>query len=93
MSSSIRPPVPDVFLVVAEVIHGPRLAPRVGGDLYCSVECAERGVRELVDELAREEGGRGFILSHRGRVIGCVGTRRARTWSVQILAWSELPTI
>ncbi|MFF2650422.1 hypothetical protein [Streptomyces sp. NPDC058045] len=84
---------PDAYFVVAEVIHGPHLAPRVGDDLYCSAECAEHGVRELVRELAEEQGGSGFVLPHQGRMIGCVVTRGGRMWSVQILARGEVPTI
>lgn len=38
-------PAPDVYVVVAEVIHGSPAAPRLGGHLYCSAECAEHGVR------------------------------------------------
>ncbi|MFE0130141.1 hypothetical protein ACFWY6_00865 [Streptomyces sp. NPDC059037] len=86
-------PAPDVFVVVAEVIHGPHLAPRLDGHLYCSAECAEHGVRALVGALSEEEGGSGFVLPHEGRLIGCVVTRGARMWSVQILARSELPTV
>ncbi|WP_145497571.1 hypothetical protein [Streptomyces sp. CFMR 7] len=86
-------PAPDAYLVVAEVIHGPHRAPRLGDNLYCSAECAERGVRELVNQLAEEEGGSGFVLPHQGRAIGCAVTRGGRMWSVQILARSELPTI
>ncbi len=85
-------PAPDAYIVVAEVIHGPHLAPRLGGHLYCSPECAEDGVRDLVDTLTREEGGSGFVLPYRGRAIGCVVTRGGRMWAVQILARSELPT-
>ncbi|CAK7284895.1 hypothetical protein [Streptomyces misionensis] len=86
-------PAPDVYVVVAEVIHGAPAAPRLGGHLYCSAECAERGVRELVSDLAEEEGGSGLVLPHKGRAIGCVVTRGGRMWSVQILARSELPTV
>ncbi len=85
-------PAPDAYVVVAEVIHGPHCAPRLGGHLYCSIECAEVGVRELVDDLSKEEGGSGFVLPHQGRPIGCVVTRGARMWSVQVLARSELIT-
>ncbi|BDM67540.1 hypothetical protein HEK616_10270 [Streptomyces nigrescens] len=85
-------PAPDAYLVVAEVIHGSHLAPRLGGNLYCSAECAEYGVRELVSKLIEEEGGSGFVLPHEGRMIGCVVTPSRRMWSVQILARSELPT-
>ena len=84
---------PDAYLVVAEVIHGPHLAPRLGDSLYCSIECAEHGVRDLVRALTKEEGGSSFVLPHEGRMIGCVVTRAGRIWSVQILARSELPTI
>ncbi|MET7295342.1 hypothetical protein ABZS79_24925 [Streptomyces griseoloalbus] len=86
-------PAPDAYVVVAEVIHGAPVAPRLGGHLYCSAECAERGVRELVSDLSKEEGGSGFVLPHEGRAIGCVVTRGGRMWSVQILARSELPTV
>lgn len=86
-------PAPDAYVVVGEVIHGPHLAPRLGGHLYCSAECAEHGVRELVSDLSKEEGGSGFVLPHEGRMIGCVVTRGGRMWSVQILARSELPTV
>ncbi|MFJ9357010.1 hypothetical protein [Streptomyces mirabilis] len=86
-------PVPDAYVVVAEVIHGAPVAPRLGGALYCSAECAEYGVRELVSDLSEEEGGSGFVLPHEGRSIGCVVTRGGRMWSVQILACSELPTV
>ncbi|MFI7315675.1 hypothetical protein [Streptomyces venezuelae] len=84
---------PDVYVVVAEVIHGSPAEPRLGSHLYCSAECAEHGVRELVSDLSNEEGGSGFVLPHEGRAIGCVVTRGGRMWSVQILARSELPTI
>jgi hypothetical protein len=84
-------PVPDAYVAVAEVIHGPHLAPRLGGGLYCSPECAGDGVRDLVDTLKREEGGSGFVLPYRGRAIGCVVTRGGRMWAVQILARGELP--
>ncbi|MEJ8657086.1 MULTISPECIES: hypothetical protein [Streptomyces] len=86
-------PAPDAYVVVAEVIHGAPVAPRLGGGLYCSAECAEYGVRELVSDLSKEEGGSGFVLPHEGRAIGCVVTRGGRMWSVQILARSELPTV
>ncbi|ASQ94436.1 MULTISPECIES: hypothetical protein [unclassified Streptomyces] len=86
-------PAPDAYVVVAEVIHGPHLAPRLGDGLFCSAKCAEYGVRKLVRELRREEGGSGFVLPHEGRLIGCVVTRGSRMWSVQILARSELPTV
>ncbi|MFJ2198999.1 hypothetical protein [Streptomyces violaceusniger] len=86
-------PAPDAYVVVAEVIHGPHLAPRLGDGLFCSAECAEYGVRELVRDLSREQGGSGFVLPHEGRMIGCVVTRGSRMWSVQILARSELPTV
>ncbi|MFI1163237.1 hypothetical protein ACH4UM_06410 [Streptomyces sp. NPDC020801] len=84
---------PDAYVVVAEVIHGAPAAPRLGGHLYCSAECAEHGVRELVSDLSKEEGGSGFVLPHEGRAIGCVVTDGGRMWSVQILARSELPTV
>ncbi|WP_431770869.1 hypothetical protein [Streptomyces cucumeris] len=84
-------PAPDAYLVVAEVIHGPHVTPRLGDNLYCSAECAEHGVRELVDKLIKEEGGSGFLLPHEGRMIGCAITPGRRMWSVQILARSELP--
>lgn len=93
LSASALAPAPDAYLVVAEVIHGPHLPPRVGEGLYCSAECAEHGVRELVGQLAEEEGGSGFVLPHQGRMIGCAVTRGGRMWSVQILARSELPTV
>ncbi|MFJ5734757.1 hypothetical protein [Streptomyces microflavus] len=93
LTSSALAPAPDAYLVVAEVIHGPHLPPRVGDGLYCSAECAEHGVRELVAELAKEEGGSGFVLPHEGRMIGCAVTRGGRMWSVQILARSELPAV
>ncbi|WP_055550396.1 hypothetical protein [Streptomyces sp. NBRC 110028] len=86
-------PAPDVYVVVAEVIHGSPVAPRLGSHFYCSAECAEHGVRELVSDLSQEEGGSGFVLPHDGRAIGCVVTRGGRMWSVQILARSELPTV
>ncbi len=86
-------PAPDAYVVVAEVIHGTPVAPRLGGHLYCSAECAEHGVRELVGDLSEEEGGSGFVLPHEGRAVGCVVTDGGRMWSVQILARSELPTI
>jgi hypothetical protein len=86
-------PASDAYVVVAEVIHGPPVAPRLGGHLYCSAECAEHGVRELVSDLSEEEGGSGFVLPHEGRAIGCVVTRGGRMWSVQILARSELPAV
>ncbi|MFE9455784.1 hypothetical protein [Streptomyces californicus] len=93
LTSSALAPAPDAYLVVAEVIHGPHRAPRVGDGLYCSAECAEHGVRELVAELAKQEGGSGFVLPHEGRMIGCAVTRGGRMWSVQILARSELPAV
>lgn len=86
-------PVRDVYVVVGEVIHGPPLTPRLGSGLYCSVACAEHGVRELVHDLIQEEGGSGFVLPHEGRMVGCVVVREGRMWSVQILARSELPTL
>ncbi|MEU4028105.1 hypothetical protein [Streptomyces anulatus] len=86
-------PAPDVYFVVAEVIHGPRLAPRVGGGVYCSPECAAHGVRELVNDLRREEGGSGLVLPHRGRLTGCVVTPGGRMWAVSILAHSDLPAV
>lgn len=86
-------PAPDAYVVVAEVIHGALAAPRLGDSLYCSAECADHGVRELVSELIKEEDGSGFVLPHEGRTIGCVVTGSGRMWSVQILARSELPTI
>ncbi|MFD7499541.1 hypothetical protein [Streptomyces sp. NPDC059850] len=85
-------PAPDAYVVVAEVIHGAQAAPRLGDSLYCSAECADHGVRELVSELIEEEDGSGFVLPHEGRTIGCV-TGGGRMWSVQILTRSELPTI
>ncbi|MEU6138768.1 hypothetical protein ABZ848_00225 [Streptomyces sp. NPDC047081] len=85
-------PAPDAYVVVAEVIHGSHLPPRLGRGLYCSAECAEHGVHELVGELAKEEGGSGLALPYEGRTIGCVVTRGGRMWAVQILAHSELPT-
>ncbi|MFE3216132.1 hypothetical protein [Streptomyces antimycoticus] len=91
--TDILTPAPDAYVVVAEVIHGPHLAPRLGDGVFCSAECAEYGVRELVGDLSREEGGSGFVLPHEGRLIGCVVTRGSRMWSVQILSRSELPTI
>lgn len=91
MNGTLTPP-PDVYLVVAEVIHGPHLPPRLGSGLYCSAECAGDGVRELVGDLIKEEGGSGFVLPHQGRASGCVVTPDRRMWSVQILARSELPT-
>ncbi|GHJ28595.1 hypothetical protein ABT282_30380 [Streptomyces sp. NPDC000927] len=86
-------PAPDAYVVVAEVIHGARVAPRLGSGLYCSAECAEHGVRELVGDLSKEEDGSGFVLPYRGRAIGCVVTRGGRMWAVQILASSELPAV
>jgi hypothetical protein len=86
-------PAPDAYVVVAEVIHGPRLTPRLGGALYCSAECAEHGVRELVSDLRAEQGGSGFVLPYQGRAVGCVVTPGGRMWAVQILARSELPAI
>lgn len=91
MNDTLTPP-PDAYLVVAEAIHGPHLPPRLGSGLYCSAECAEHGVRELVGDLMKEEGGSGFVLPHQGRAIGCVVTPGGRMWSVQVLAQSELPT-
>ncbi|MGW0991979.1 hypothetical protein ACWD5V_01395 [Streptomyces sp. NPDC002523] len=85
-------PAPDAYVVVAEVIHGSHLPPRLGRGLYCSAECAEHGVHELVNDLAKEEGGSGFALPYGGRAIGCVVARGGRMWAVQILARSELPT-
>ncbi|WP_406722919.1 hypothetical protein OG968_24295 [Streptomyces althioticus] len=86
-------PAPDVYVVVAEVIHGPVIAPRLGSGLYCSAECAEHGVRELVADLSKEESGSGFVLPYRGRAIGCVVTHGGRMWAVQVLASSELPPV
>ncbi|OKJ55955.1 hypothetical protein [Streptomyces sp. CB02115] len=86
-------PAADAFFVVAEVIHGPHLAPRVDGNVYCSPECAAHGVRELVNDLREEEGGSGLVLPHRGRLTGCVVTPSSRMWAVSILAHSELPAV
>ncbi|MGW2022039.1 hypothetical protein [Streptomyces decoyicus] len=83
---------PGAYLVIAKVIHGPRATPVVGEGLFCSIECAADGVRELTTSLAEREDGGAFLLSHGGRVVGCVVTREGQMWAVEIHGSHELRT-
>jgi hypothetical protein len=93
MTSTTLTPAPDAYFVVAEVIHGPHATPVVGKGLYCSIECASAGVRELTDSIGENEQGSAFVLRYRGRPVGCAVTRGGRIWMVQILGSRELPAL
>ena len=93
MPDATLTPAPDAYFVVAEVIHGPHVAPIVGEGLYCSIACASSGVRELTASIGESGQGSAFVLRHRGRPVGCAVTRGGRMWVVQILGSRELPAM
>lgn len=92
MTATTLAPTPDAYFVVAEVVHGPHAAPMVGKGLYCSIECASTGVRELTDSIGENEQGSAFVLRYRGRPVGCA-VGGGRIWMVQILGSRELPAM
>ncbi|MFE7780640.1 hypothetical protein [Streptomyces nigrescens] len=83
---------PGACLVIAEVIHGPHATPVVGEGLFCSIECAADGVRELTASLAEREEGAAFALSRGGRVFGFVATGGGQLWGVRAYGSHELRT-
>ncbi len=91
MTTTTLDPAPAAYVVVAEVIHGPHARPILGEGLYCSIECASAGVRELTASISEREQGSAFVLPHRGRPVGCAVTRGGRMWVVRILGSHELP--
>ncbi|MEU0722897.1 hypothetical protein [Streptomyces sp. NPDC006140] len=93
MTTVTLDPSPSIYVVVAEVVHGPRATPVLGEGVYCSIECASSGLRELTDSLGREEPGAAFVLRHKDRPVGCVVTRGGRMWVVRILGSRELPAV
>ncbi|MFE7117509.1 hypothetical protein ACFU99_19050 [Streptomyces sp. NPDC057654] len=91
-ATSAAPLGPAAYLVIGEVVHGPRAAPVMAEGPFCSVECAADGVRELTESISRSQRGSAFALWHQGRPVGCSVTRDGRMWVVQVLASHELPT-
>ena len=91
MTATTLNPAPDAYIVIAEVIYGPHAAPILGEGLYCSIECASIGVRELTVAIGEREQGSAFVLHHRGRPVGCAVTGGGQMWVVQILGSRELP--
>ncbi|MCR8573062.1 hypothetical protein [Streptomyces sp. Isolate_219] len=84
---------PAAYVVVAEVIHGPHAARILGEGLFCSIKCAEIGVRELARSIGEREEGVTFELECLGRLVGCAVTRGGRVWAIQALASHELSTL
>ncbi|MBT2366191.1 hypothetical protein J7E88_12945 [Streptomyces sp. ISL-10] len=83
---------PAAYVVIGEVIHGPHATPVLAEGLFCSIECAADGVRELTVSIGERERGSAFVLWHKGRPVGCSVTRGGQMWVVQVLASHELPT-
>ncbi|WP_425834227.1 hypothetical protein [Streptomyces fractus] len=86
-------PAPGVYVVLAQVVHGPPAEPVLEQGLYCSITCATSGLHTLVNTLRRTETGTGAVLAGEDRPVGCVITRGGRMWAVQILGAHELPDI
>lgn len=93
MTATTLDPAPTAYVVVAEVLLGPRATPILGKGLYCSIECASSGLRELTQSIGKREQGSAFIVDSEDRPVGCAVTPGGQMWMVQILGSHELPAV
>jgi hypothetical protein len=79
---------PVDYVVVGEVILGPRASPILAKKLFCTVECAAEGVHDLTAQLAGQEHSSSLTLWSEGRPVGVVVTR-GRMWVIRVHASHE----